>query len=160
MRLRIAAEKSSAGTRASAYPSARRSPCRLSSDCTGVETTWPSDERRYAAPLPMLDEQWEGTEVAVFSDLQVGMWWDNAGMVERVVDRVVEEDPDAVLLGGDFVYSQDPSVEVQGGTVMELLAPILDAGIPTYAVLGNHDHAWEQPRSSPRRLRATASRCC
>lgn len=99
------------------------------------------DERRYTVRLPELDPEWEGTEVAVFSDLQVGMWWANTGMVERVVDRVVASDPDAVLLGGDFLYSSDPSTQVQVDTVLELLAPLLGTDIPVFAVLGNHDHA-------------------
>ena len=99
------------------------------------------DERRYTAPLPMLQEQWEGTEVAVLSDIQVGMWWANTGMVERAVDRVVEAEPDVLLLAGDFVYSRAPDIPVQVDTVLELLAPALDAGIPTFAVLGNHDYA-------------------
>lgn len=99
------------------------------------------DERRYAVPLPALGPEWEVLEVAVFSDLQVGMWWANTGMVERVVDRVVEADPDVVLLGGDFVYSSDPSAARQVDTVLSLLSPLLDSGIPIFAVLGNHDHA-------------------
>ena len=32
----------------------------------------------------------EGERIAVFSDIQTGMWLDNTGMVERVVDRVVD----------------------------------------------------------------------
>ena len=66
------------------------------------------DERRYEAAVPGLADQWRGTEVAVVADLQVGMWWANTGMVERVVDRVVDAQPDAVLLAGDFLYSSDP----------------------------------------------------
>ena len=69
------------------------------------------------------------------------MWWANTGMVERVVERVVEEEPDAVLLGGDFVYSNSPSTAEKVDTVMDLLRPLIDAGIPTFAVLGNHDYA-------------------
>ena len=99
------------------------------------------DERRYAVPLPQLEEEWDGTEVAVLSDIQVGMWWANTGMVERVVDRVVEADPDVVLLAGDYVYSKAPDIPVQLDTVLQLLGPVLDAGIPVYAVMGNHDYA-------------------
>lgn len=99
------------------------------------------DERRYTEALPELGPEWEGTEIAVFSDLQVGMWWANTGMIERVVDRAVEADPDVVLLGGDFLYSSAPSVDAQVDTVLELLAPLIDTDIPVFAVLGNHDHA-------------------
>jgi uncharacterized protein len=99
------------------------------------------DERRDEAPIPGLGEPRAGTEVAVFSDLQIGMWWANTGMVQRIVDRVVAAEPDVVLLGGDFLYGSSPDPTRQVDTVMTLLRPLLDSGIPTYAVLGNHDYA-------------------
>ncbi|TFV56652.1 metallophosphoesterase [Geodermatophilus sp. DF01-2] len=99
------------------------------------------DEDRLEVTLPRLDERWAGTEVALLSDLQVGMWWANTGMVERAVRRAVEAEPDVVLLGGDFLYSSSPSIAEQVDTVLELLDPLVDAGIPTFAVLGNHDLA-------------------
>lgn len=99
------------------------------------------DEKRFEAAIPGLEEPWVGAEVAVFSDLQVGMWWANEGMIERIVDRVVEENPAAVLIVGDFLYSGDPDPRVQIDKVLELLQPLTAAGIPTYAVLGNHDYA-------------------
>jgi predicted MPP superfamily phosphohydrolase len=98
------------------------------------------EERRVEAQLPGLPDAWDGAEIAVFSDLQVGMWWDNVDMVERVVDRVVDLDPAATLLVGDFVYGSTAVAE-NAATVGDLLQPLTDAGIPAYAVLGNHDHA-------------------
>ncbi|MFW2514375.1 metallophosphoesterase [Demequina sp. SO4-13] len=98
------------------------------------------DQRRESAPIPGLPQAWAGSEVAFFSDLQVGMWWSNEAMVERIVEQTIEEDPDVVVLGGDFVYSASPNVAQQVETVVDLLRPLLDAGLPTFAVLGNHDH--------------------
>ncbi|MGY1609267.1 metallophosphoesterase [Geodermatophilus sp. SYSU D00700] len=69
------------------------------------------------------------------------MWFANTGMVERAVATITAAEPDVALLGGDFVYSTDPSIEAQIDTLLELLGPLLDSGIPTFAVLGNHDHA-------------------
>lgn len=96
------------------------------------------DEERAEVPLPQLEEELAGTEIAVLSDLQLGMWFANHGMVERAVAAAVEADPDVVLLGGDFVYSSDPTIETQIDTLLELIDPLLDSGILTYAVLGNH----------------------
>ncbi|WP_345216687.1 metallophosphoesterase [Georgenia halophila] len=110
---------------------------------TAVEPRFILDERRYQAEIPGLGAGWDGAELAVFSDLQVGMWWDNTAMVERVVDRVVEEEPAAALIAGDFLYSTSPSIPQQVQTVMGLLEPLRAAGIPTFVVLGNHDHAVE-----------------
>lgn len=96
---------------------------------------------RHDVTIPGLDDSWEGTEVAVLADLQTGMWWANTRMVDRAVRTVVDEDPALVLLPGDFLYSEDPSVAHQAQTVVDQLRPFVDAGIPTAAVLGNHDHA-------------------
>ena len=99
------------------------------------------DEERAVVPLPQLAEEDAGTEVAVVSDWQIGAFFDNDGMVADAVGTIVAADPDVVLLGGDFVYSNDPGVEVQVDRVVELVAPLAESGIPTFAVLGNHDHA-------------------
>ena len=104
------------------------------------------DHRRYTAEIPGLAPGREGMQVAVFADLQTGMWWANGGMVERIVARVVRDRPDVVLIPGDFLYSSDPSVAKQVQAVMEQLAPLVESGIPTYAVMGNHDNAWAVPR--------------
>lgn len=98
------------------------------------------DERRIQAALPELPQELAGTEVAFLSDLQVGMWWANTGMVEKAVAAVVEAEPDAVMLGGDFVYSHSPDASAQVRTVMRLLEPLTEADVPVYAVMGNHDY--------------------
>ena len=99
------------------------------------------DERQYQAEIPGLPPAWQGAEVAVFSDLQLGMWLANTDMVDDVAELVVAAEPAAVLIAGDFVYSRSPDMPAQVDLAAELLAPILDAGIPTFAVLGNHDYA-------------------
>lgn len=99
------------------------------------------DEERLEVSLPQLAGTAGGTEVGMISDLQVGMWWANEGMVSRAVEELVEAEPDIALLGGDYVYSEDPGIPQQVEAVMELLQPLVDSGIPTYAVLGNHDYA-------------------
>lgn len=98
------------------------------------------EEKRLEVALPGLGEAWTGAEVAVLADLQVGMWLANEGMVERAVDQVVEEDPDAVLLAGDFVYSGSPGALEQVVETIELLVPLIEGGTPIYAVMGNHDY--------------------
>jgi predicted MPP superfamily phosphohydrolase len=99
------------------------------------------DERRYERDLPAIGEDPDPVEIAFFSDLQIGMWWANTGMVERVVEKAVAEEPAAVLIGGDFLYSTDPGIDAQITTLLDLLAPLTDSGIPVFAVLGNHDYA-------------------
>ncbi|MGY2066118.1 metallophosphoesterase [Blastococcus sp. SYSU DS0619] len=105
-----------------------------------VEPRHVLDEERMQVPLPGLGATADGTEVAVVSDLQIGIWWANTDMVERAVERIVAADPDVALLGGDYVYSRDPSIPEQVDGVLELLGPLVESGIPTFAVLGNHDY--------------------
>ena len=93
------------------------------------------------AAIPNLPAAWEGRQVAVFADLQVGMWWSNRDAARRLVRRVVALKPAFVLIVGDFVYDADDSVDSQMMEVLGILQPILDAHLPTYAVLGNHDYS-------------------
>ncbi|WP_324277586.1 metallophosphoesterase [Blastococcus brunescens] len=99
------------------------------------------EEERSEVALPGLRAGAVELEVAVLSDMQIGMWWANTGMVEKAVERAVDRRPDVVLLGGDFVYSTDPDIDTQVDNVLELLDPLIEAEIPTVAVLGNHDYA-------------------
>lgn len=92
------------------------------------------------APIPKLPQAWEGKQVAVFADMQVGMWWANRDAVRKAVRTVVELKPAVTLISGDFVYNADESVNSQMDEALALLQPLLDNRIPTYAVLGNHDY--------------------
>jgi hypothetical protein len=91
------------------------------------------DEETIQARIPGLGPGWEGAEVMVFSDLQVGMWWDNTAMIERVVETTVAADPEAVLLPGDFLYQSETGLQERIQHVSGLLEPLTAADIPVYA---------------------------
>jgi hypothetical protein len=91
------------------------------------------------------------------------MWLDNTDTIRRMVDRLVGEPPALVLIAGDFIYHPlgeeggDPQREAYGSEavrqaatiiaeVVALVRPLPEAGIPTYAVLGNHDYGMESRR--------------
>jgi predicted MPP superfamily phosphohydrolase len=93
------------------------------------------------AEIPNLPAAWEGKQIAVFADLQVGMWWGNTDAIRRAVRATVKAQPQAVLIAGDFVYEGDQKVNALLDEVLATLKPIRDAGIPIYAVLGNHDYS-------------------
>lgn len=99
------------------------------------------DVETYNIEMTALPPEWEGRRIAVIADLQVGMWLDNTGTIERIVATLVAERPDTVLIAGDFVYAPSDTVEQDLRTAIDLLRPLPEAGIPTYAVLGNHDYA-------------------
>lgn len=118
------------------------------------------DEEESSLELAGLPADWDGRRVAVIGDLQVGMWLDNTNTIRRIVEELVDEPPALVLIAGDFIYH--PVGDVDGprrredfdagtqrtvqaviGQAVELVHPLAAAGIPTYAVLGNHDYAME-----------------
>jgi hypothetical protein len=77
------------------------------------------DER---ATIPNLPAAWEQKQVAVFADLQVGMWWSNTDAARRMVDRVVDMHPALVLLAGDYLYNPDDgNVDAQISTVLSIV---------------------------------------
>src|SRR5438132_264603 len=53
------------------------------------------------ASIPDLPAAWEGKQVAVFADLQVGMWWANTDAARRLVSQVIHIRPAFVLVAGD-----------------------------------------------------------
>lgn len=107
------------------------------------------DVNRYDVELPNLPEEWRGKKIAVLGDMQLGMWMANVGTIRRAVRTVVREQPAAALLLGDFIYMiSDPDDETIEQAV-DLVRPLVEAGIPTYTVLGNHDYHMGVKLSEP-----------
>lgn len=103
------------------------------------------DVENEKAAIPGLPESWEGKEIAVIGDFQVGMWMDNDSVIPRVVEKIIEEEPQAVLLLGDYVYHPADDRRIQMERVANALAPLKGSDIPVYALLGNHDYAMAKP---------------
>lgn len=116
----------------------------------GLVEPYNLDTEHYRVPLPGLPAAWEGETLAVMGDFQVGMWLDNKNTIEEAVQATIAEEPAAALLLGDFVYHAIQSEEAEIQNVVALVAPLVEAGIPTYAVLGNHDYSLAK-RDDPKR---------
>lgn len=114
------------------------------------------DTRHEIAVIPGLPGEWEGQRIALIADYQVGMWGANVGTARRTIRKVVEERPAAVLIAGDFVYHADANVAEQLETVVDILSPLKSAGIPAFAVLGNHDYSLDVDDDSRNDLVARA----
>ena len=98
------------------------------------------DQERYVVPIGQLPAEWAGETIAVAGDFQIGMWLDNRNTVQDAVEAIIAANPTAALLLGDFVYH---AADARGNEIQEvvrLITPLAEAGIPTYAVLGNHDY--------------------
>lgn len=83
--------------------------------------------------------------IAVISDIQASPF-KRASFVERVVDTVLAEQPDAVLYPGDFVNNEVPLADE-----LPHLVPLarLAAAIPTIGVYGNHEYGVANPTMPP-----------
>jgi len=114
---------------------------------SAIEPRFLLDVQTHDAPVAGLPPQWEGGVVALLADLQVGMWWDNEGMVEKAVARALEADPDLILIAGDFVYKPDSATVREA---VALVAPLTAASVPVVAVFGNHDYSLNKPGDEPR----------
>lgn len=101
------------------------------------------DIEEEVAEIPNLPAAWLGQRVALIADWQIGMWLGNTPAIRRIVEQLIEERPALVLIAGDFVYhaGENPSEEI--AVAVELIRPLVKAGIPTYAVLGNHDYGMD-----------------
>jgi predicted MPP superfamily phosphohydrolase len=113
--------------------------------------------QRIDAWLPRLPADWEGQHLALLGDLQIGAPLANTDAVQRAVARVIASRPAAALLAGDYVYdlARQPAAIIDD--LLRLLRPLVEAGVPSLGVLGNHDFAPEDI-SDPRQRAEFASR--
>lgn len=108
------------------------------------------DTEEEVANIPNLPQVWQGKQIGLISDFQIGLWGDNRGTVRSSVEELVAAQPAAVLITGDFIYHSIPDPEQEIETAVNLVRPLVEAGIPTYAVLGNHDYGMRKIDSPPK----------
>ncbi len=114
------------------------------------------DVREETAEIPNLPPEWEGKKIAQLSDFQVGLWLDNSGTARRAVEEAIDQAPAAVLISGDFIYHAKPDPQDEIDRAVSIVEPLIDAGIPTYAVLGNHDYGMSSKTAAPDQELASA----
>ena len=107
------------------------------------------DTEKEVAKIPNLPSAWEGKQIGQLSDFQIGLRMSNTGTANRSVKQMIDANPAAVFISGDFIYhaTPDPSAEIQ--KAVSIVKPLIDAGIPTYAVLGNHDYGMSSKKAEP-----------
>ncbi len=112
-----------------------------------IEPRFLLDTQEVEAEVPGLPAEWDGQRVALLADFQLGMWLDNDGAVEGAVEDAVAESVALVLVAGDLMYQPDSA---RADRAVEAVRPVLDAGIPLVAVLGNHDYSLMKKDSEER----------
>lgn len=125
-----------------------------SGDPARVPPTEEAEERLYGTPaaenlrvVPVevevagLPDGWDGMRIAALSDLNLGLWHDNARVAGAAVRLAVQQRPDLVVLLGDYVARPDqvPALE-------QVLAPL--RGHRVFAVLGDRDQREDTPETA------------
>jgi len=101
-----------------------------------IERTW-IDETAIRLPCPAWEKGGE-LKFAVLADLHARPG--DGAYLDEIVRRTLAAQPDAVLLLGDYLNGHEAE---QGMPPEELechLRPLVEAGLPLFAVLGNHDY--------------------
>jgi predicted MPP superfamily phosphohydrolase len=93
-----------------------------------------------------------GIRIVQISDIHMGGWM-NAVRLQQVADLVVAEQPDILVITGDFLKGRSftPAARQAITDLTRILSP-LASSIPTFAVLGNHDY-WTDPAAIRQMLR-------
>lgn len=108
------------------------------------------DQKRYVVEMPNLPPGLEDQTIALISDFQLGMWLDNESTAAKAVAAIIDEQPMLALVAGDFIYHvAEPNGE-EIDEAVALVRPLVEANIPTYAVLGNHDYSLGQENGKKR----------
>ena len=105
--------------------------------------------------LPRLSPVFSGIRIAQISDIHMGGWM-NAKRLQRVVDLVIEQQPDLLFLTGDFLVGHifDGSSEEHLQDLVNILSPVAKS-IPSFGILGNHDY-WTNAGAVREMLRSSS----
>jgi predicted MPP superfamily phosphohydrolase len=89
---------------------------------------------RVCVPLPDLPPAMDGFKIGLMSDFHRGIYVSERH-IRRAAEKMMEQSPDIIILGGDYVYPRADFAESCARALSILQAPL---GV--YFVLGNHDY--------------------
>lgn len=100
-----------------------------------IEPAW-LDVAQIELPLPGLDPAFDGYRIVQMSDIHADNVWMTRTRLARIVATVQAQQPDLVVVTGDFLFSDDPPASREPLQALTGLA----APDGVWAVTGNHDH--------------------
>lgn len=99
----------------------------------------------------IINPKGQTVKIALISDIHLGPYHGEK-FVKKIVEKINAENPDLVLMAGDFVYNSE--------TAAPNLVNLIKIKAPKFAALGNHDYDLKFDGSAPllKQERATAVR--
>jgi uncharacterized protein len=90
--------------------------------------------------LKRIPKVFSGIRVAQISDIHMGGWM-NAHRLQRVADLILAQNPDILVITGDFLIGHNFTDRAKQAVddLIKILTPLAES-IPSFAVLGNHDY--------------------
>lgn len=103
------------------------------------EPSW-LDVSQVEIPLSDLPKAFDGYRILQISDIHMGGWMNREHLAE-VITQVKAQNPDLVVITGDFVIGRSwtSALEAISKDFIEVMLP-LASEYKTIAVMGNHDH--------------------
>jgi len=108
--------------------------------------------RNYELEFKNLPEEFNNYKIAQISDLHLGSWLSSNKLLNRTANKIENIKPDLFLFTGDMVnnYAHETDGWIEYFNRMT-------AGIPSYAILGNHDYGdytnWEGEKQKTQNFR-------
>lgn len=102
-----------------------------------LEPSWLEVSRHKirVADLEGISSEWRGFKAVFFSDWHVPRSGPAHPILKKAFDKILEEKPDVVLMGGDY-FDRGRWNPLVG----ELCRKVSEAGLPMIGVMGNHDY--------------------
>jgi len=110
--------------------------------------------RRETISIPGLGPGLQGLRIAHLSDFHCGAYMTQAGL-NRIFDRVWAEQPDLIVMTGDFIDYHPVAIFQLSGALGGRRAPPLGL----FAVLGNHDYVGHGGATIAKALERCGVRC-
>ena len=80
----------------------------------------------------------KSTKIALLADLHIGLFSGHQQQLKKIVEKVNEQNPDIVVVSGDWTYEPENSLINELAILKEIKAPV-------YSVNGNHDEQYPGP---------------
>lgn len=89
--------------------------------------------------VPNWKSQMNGLRIGIISDLHIGMEYSDAAKIKKVVELMNKEEPDIIVLLGDFDARAIAYSNIKEDKISSILKE-LKAPDGVYEILGNHDY--------------------